>query len=81
MIEYLIVKKENIVEVESFTDNKDIKHISQGGINFEELNKSSSEQEIFKIPQKNQKELTEKGETEFMIVTKTIVSLKTKSNE
>ena len=79
MVKYLIVKKENVVEVENFTDSKDIIFTSQGIINFEELNKSSSEQDIFKIPQKNQKELTEKGETEFMIITKTIVTLKKES--
>ncbi len=79
MIEYLIVKKEYIVEAESIADAKDIKNISQGRINLEELNNSSFEKDIFKIPQKNQKELTEKGETEFMIVTKTIVSLKKKT--
>lgn len=78
MIKYLVVKKENIVEVENFTDSKDIIFTSQGIIDFEELNKSSFEQDIFKIPQKNQKQLTEKGETEFMVITKTIVSLKKK---
>jgi len=78
MIEYLIVKKENAVEVENFTDNKDITYIKKGEVKLDNLKESSFEQDIFKIPQKNQIELNEKNETEFMIITKTIVSLKIK---
>ena len=36
MIKYLVVKKENKVEVENFTDSKDIIFTSQGIVNFEE---------------------------------------------
>lgn len=60
MIKYLVVKKENVVKVQSFTDSKDIIFTSQGIINFEELHKSSSEQDIFKIPQKIKKNYQKK---------------------
>ena len=76
MIRYFIAKKQKFIEVEKIENNKELAYVGQGIIDFENLKRSNLEEDIFKIPQENQKELNEKGETVFMILTKTLVHLK-----
>jgi hypothetical protein len=66
MIEYIVIKKEKEVLVD----------ILSGSIDFSNLKYSNFPKDVSKIPKKNQDELNEKGETEFTIITETIVNLK-----
>ena len=76
MIKFEIIKKETNEPIERFTEAKDIKYYKSGTINYENLRESSFEEYVSKIPKENQTELNEKGHTEFMIVSKTYISLK-----
>lgn len=76
MIKFEVIKKETIEPVEIFTDVKDIKYYKEGIIDYSNLMDSMFEPSLSKIPRKNQTELNTKGTTEFMIVTKTYISLK-----
>lgn len=70
-----VIKKETVEPIERFTEAKDIKYYKSGTIDYENLRASSFEREVSMLPKDKQEELTEKGKTEFMIVTKTYVSL------
>jgi hypothetical protein len=78
MIKFEVIRKETIETVEIFTETKDIKYYKSGTLDYENLKESSFEPSLSKIPHKNQIELNNKGVTEFMIVTKTYVSLTNK---
>lgn len=76
MIKFEVIKKETIEPVEIFTEVKDIKYYKEGVIDCSNLMGSIFEPSLSKIPLKNQIELNTKGATEFMIVTKTYISIK-----
>ena len=76
MLEYIIVKKEKIVEASVLTDGKDIIFCKKGDVNIKNLRDSSFTEYISNIPSRNQLELDESGQTEFTVLTETTISLK-----
>ncbi|OWP86211.1 hypothetical protein BWK60_09990 [Flavobacterium covae] len=81
MIKYLIIKQISTSQ-ETLDFEKDKSNIFsyEGEINLENIRESSFKEELNYIQEENQKELNEKGETEFVIYTKTYVSLKNKAD-